>query len=90
MVGDDLGTLQAVAAGGGGVVFAPDYCVREQLARKALVNVLPGWNLPVNEGNTLLALTLPSSSAPESARALVHFVRDALAPHASAESAQRG
>jgi hypothetical protein len=25
-------------------------------------------------------LTLPSSAAPESARALVHFVRDALMP----------
>lgn len=79
VVGDDLGTLQAIAAGGGGVVFAPDYCVREQLAREALVNVLPGWTLPVNEGHTLVALTLPLSAAPESARALVHFVRDALA-----------
>ncbi|HLL11516.1 MAG TPA: LysR substrate-binding domain-containing protein [Rubrivivax sp.] len=80
VTGDDLGTLQSVAAAGGGVVFAPDYCVREQVARKALINVLPGWSLPVNEGNTLLALTLPVSAAPESARALVHFVRDALMP----------
>ena len=71
--------LQAVAASGGRVVFAPDYCVREQLERKALVDVLPGWGLPISEGNVLLALTLRSSEAPESARALVNFVRNALA-----------
>jgi len=79
MVGDDLGTLQAVAAAGGGIVFAPDYCVQADLARGTLVDVLPGWRLPVAEGDMLQALTLPLPVAPESARALVHHVRDALA-----------
>jgi DNA-binding transcriptional LysR family regulator len=89
MTGDDLGTLQSVAAAGGGVVFAPDYCVRDQLSRKMLIDVLPGWTLPVNEGNTLLALTLPMATAPESARALVRYVRDALMPAASKGSARK-
>ncbi len=79
LVGDDLGTLQAVAAAGGGVVFAPDYCVREELAQQRLVDALPGWRLPVAEGDRLVALTLPVPAAPEAARALVHFVREALA-----------
>jgi DNA-binding transcriptional LysR family regulator len=83
MVGDDLGTLQAVARAGGGIVFAPDYVVRADLARKALIDVLPGWWLPVAEGDTLQALTLPLTVAPTAARALVHHVRDALAPPAA-------
>ncbi len=80
MVGDDLGTLQAVAAAGGGIVFTPDYAVRAELKAKALVNALPGWRLPVAEGDTLQALTLPVAVAPESARALVHHVRQGLTP----------
>jgi DNA-binding transcriptional LysR family regulator len=80
MVGDDLGTLQAVAVAGGGIVFTPDYAVRAELKARTLMNVLPGWRLPVAEGDTLQALTLPVAVAPESARALVHHVRQGLAP----------
>lgn len=78
MLGDDLGTLQAVARGAGGVVFAPDYCVGDDLARNLLVDALPGWHLPVAEGRTVQALTLPLSVAPEAARALVRFVQGAV------------
>jgi DNA-binding transcriptional LysR family regulator len=87
MVGDDLGTLQAVAAAGGGIVFLPDYCVRG--AQAPLADVLPGWRLPVAEGDMLQALTLPLAVAPESARALVHHVRDALAAPAAAAARRR-
>ncbi len=80
MVGDDLGTLQAVARAGGGVVFLPDFCAQADLARGALVDALPGWQLPLAEGSQVQALTLPLSQAPESARALVRYVRDALSP----------
>jgi DNA-binding transcriptional LysR family regulator len=79
MVGDDLGTLQAAARAGAGILFAPDFCARDDLARGTLVPALPGWQLPLAEGNQVLALTLPLALAPESARAFVHFVRDALA-----------
>jgi DNA-binding transcriptional LysR family regulator len=81
VVGDDLGTLQAMACAGGGVVFAPDYCVQADLARKALVPVMLGWRLPVTEGDAVQALTLAVGVAPESARALVHHVREALAAY---------
>ncbi len=79
VVADDVGSLIAVARAGGGVVFAPDFCAREDLARGTLVDALPGWRLPVPEGNAVQAITLPLAVAPESARALVHFVREALA-----------
>jgi DNA-binding transcriptional LysR family regulator len=78
ITGDDLATLQAIAEAGGGIVFAPDVCVRPALARRALADVLPGWHLPIAEGDTLLALTLPQPFAPAAARALVHFVQDQL------------
>ena len=87
MVGDDLGTLQAVAAAGGGIVFTPDYAVRAELKARTLIDVLPGWWLPVAEGDTLQALTLPVTLAPESARALVHHVRQGLtSPQARSRS----
>lgn len=79
MLADDLGTLQAVAVAGGGVVLAPSFSVQAELARGALVDVLPGWQLQVQEGTTVQALTLALPQAPESARALVQFVRAALA-----------
>ena len=79
MVSDDIGTLQAVARAAGGVIFAPDFCVREDLAHGRLVDALPGWHLPVPVGQVVQALTLPLQVAPASARALVHFVRDACA-----------
>jgi DNA-binding transcriptional LysR family regulator len=80
MSADDLGTLQAAARAGAGIVFTPDFAVRDELARGTLVEVLPGWRLPIPEGDTVQALTLPLAVAPEAARALVRFVADAL-PH---------
>ena len=79
MLGDDTGTLQAAARAGGGIYFAADYCVAEDLQRGLLVDALPGWHLPVAVGNAVQALTLPLTVAPEGARALVRYVRDALA-----------
>lgn len=79
MVGDDAGTLQAAARAGGGVLFAADFSVEDDLARGLLVPALPGWHLPVSVGSSVQALTLPVADAPESARALVRFVREALA-----------
>lgn len=89
MIGDDLGSLQAVARAGGGVVLAPDFCARDDLARGTLAEVLPGWRLPVSEGSAVMALTLPWNLAPASARALVQHVRAALgaSPAASAADA---
>jgi DNA-binding transcriptional LysR family regulator len=78
MVADDMGTLVSVACGGGGVVFAPDFAVRDAVAAGRLVDALPGWRLPVPEGQAVQALTLPLALAPASARALVTFVRQAL------------
>jgi hypothetical protein len=40
---------------------------------------LPGWRLPIPEGEAVQAITLPLALAPESARALVRFVRESLA-----------
>ncbi len=78
MSADDLGTLHAAARAGGGVVFTPDFAVRDDLARGTLVRALPGWRLPIPEGDTVQALTLPLAVAPEAARALVRFVADAV------------
>jgi DNA-binding transcriptional LysR family regulator len=78
IVADDMGSLIAVARAGGGVVFAPDFAVRGDVAAGHLVDALPGWRLPVPEGQAVQALTLPLAVAPASARALVNFVRDAL------------
>lgn len=79
MVADDAGSLQAAARAGGGVVFAADFSVADDLARGLLVDALPGWHLPVAVGQAVQALTQPLAVAPESARALVRFVREALA-----------
>lgn len=78
MMGDDAGTLQAAARAGAGVLFAADFSVEEDLSRGLLVEALPGWHLPVPVGSSVQALTLPVSDAPESARALVRHVREAL------------
>jgi DNA-binding transcriptional LysR family regulator len=79
MVGDEFGTLQAAARAGGGVYFAPDFCVADDLQRGLLVDALPGWRIQIPDMRQVQALTLPMNVAPESARALVHFVRAALA-----------
>lgn len=78
LVGDDLGTLVAVARAGGGIVFCPDFGVAAEVAAGQLVDVLPGWRLPVSQGDAIVALTLPVPAAPESARALVRFIRESL------------
>lgn len=78
IVADDMGSLIAVARSGGGVVFAPDFAVRDDVTAGRLVEALPGWRLPVPEGQAVQALTLPLAVAPASARALVAFVRDTL------------
>ena len=78
VVADDMGSLIAMARAGGGVVFAPDFSVLDDVAAGRLVDALPGWRLPVPEGQAVQALTLPLALAPASARALVSFVREAL------------
>lgn len=79
LLADDVGVLQAAARAGGGVFFAPDFCVSDDLSHGLLINALPGWFLPLRVGQSVQALTLPLSVAPESARALVRYVREALA-----------
>ncbi|HSW08392.1 LysR family transcriptional regulator [Aquabacterium sp.] len=81
--GDDMDSLVAMARAGGGVVLAPDYCVRADLQAGRLLDLLPGWRLPVAEGDTLQALTMPIATAPRSARELVKFVREACAVDAA-------
>jgi DNA-binding transcriptional LysR family regulator len=75
---DDLGSLVGLALAGCGVVLAPDYSVRPLLDSGRLVDLLPGWQLPIPEGDTIQALTLPMPMAPENARAFVRFVAKRL------------
>lgn len=89
MVADDLGSLLAVARAGGGVVFAPDFAVTDDLRRGTLVEALPGWQLALAEGDAVMAITLPLDVAPASARALVRHMRAALGtdgPEVAAEA----
>ncbi|MCW5632319.1 MAG: LysR family transcriptional regulator [Rubrivivax sp.] len=90
IVADDLGSLQAVARAGGGIVLAPDFCAVADLREGTLVDVLPGWRLPVPEGDAVMAITLPAAVAPAGARALVAFVREALAAGVSGAPAAQG
>ncbi|MES2958123.1 MAG: LysR substrate-binding domain-containing protein [Pseudomonadota bacterium] len=76
---EDMDGLMALARAGAGIVLAPSYCAQVDLMQDRLVDVLPGWHLPVAEGAMLQALTLPQPLASESARSLVRFVREALA-----------
>lgn len=75
---EDMDSLIALAVSGCGVVLAPDYCARELLARGQLIDLLPAWQLPIPEGDTVQALTLPLPVCSESARELVRFVADRL------------
>lgn len=77
---DDLGTLLALARAGGGVVLAPDFAVAADLGAGRLAERLPGWRLPIRQGDQVVALTLALPDAPEAARVLVRFLRDALQP----------
>ena len=93
--GSDLDGLIALARHGAGLVIAPDFCVEPVPALQAigvmpdlglppLRNMLPGWRLLVGL-DTVQALTLPLPAGSEAARALVRFVRDALAAARKAE-----
>jgi DNA-binding transcriptional LysR family regulator len=89
--GSDLDGLIALARHGAGLVLAPDFCVEPLVpgardtpqpdvapTTPGLANVLPGWQLLAGL-DTVQALTLPLPAGSESARALVRFVREALA-----------
>ena len=76
---EDMDGLMALARAGGGIVLAPSYCAQVDLLQHRLVNVLPGWHLPVAEGATVQALTLAHPLVSESARTLVRYVHEALA-----------
>ncbi len=76
---EDMDGLVALARAGGGIVLAPSYCAQVDLAQGRLAEVLPGWHLPVAEGATVQALTLPHPLVSESARSLVRFVSESLA-----------
>jgi len=52
--------------------------VRLLLSGGRLIDLLPGWQLPIPEGDTIQALTLPMPMAPENARAFVRFVAKRL------------
>lgn len=79
--GNDLDALLQMARHGEGVVVSPDFCVGPE---DGLVDLLPGWHLQISEGEFIQALTLPMPAGSETARALVRFVREALASQASA------
>lgn len=78
LVGDDLGTLARMAATGADVVFAPTFTAAELVAAGRLVDVLPGWQLVVPDGDTVQALMLPRPEGTEAARQLVRFVKARL------------
>lgn len=71
------------------IVFAPDFDAAAAVDAGTLVNVLPGWQLLVSEGSSVQALTLPVPEAPEAARLLVRFVREALAGEPAAPARAR-
>ena len=77
---EDMESLVALAVAGSGVVLTMDYCAAPLLASGQLIDLLPGWQLPVAEGELVQALTLPPLVAGESARALVKFVAQRLSP----------
>jgi DNA-binding transcriptional LysR family regulator len=78
VVGDDLGTLLALARSGAGIAFAPDFSAAADVVAGALVDALPGWTLPIPEGDTVQALTLPAPARPAAAKALVDWLRERL------------
>jgi DNA-binding transcriptional LysR family regulator len=80
LIADDMGTLLAMACVPTcrDIVFLPDYAAAADVQAGRLLDVLPGWHLPVPEGQLVQALTLPQPDAPEAARLLVRFVKEAL------------
>lgn len=85
-----MDSLVAMARAGAGVVLTPDYCVADDVAAGRLADVLPGWTLPVAEGDSVQALTLPVPAASEAARALVRFVIDSVAAESPRSAATAG
>ncbi len=77
---DDLATLVGMAREGNGVVFAPDFTVRDALTDSALADALPGWQLRAPEGDLVQALMLPLPASSPAALALVRFVQEQLGP----------
>jgi DNA-binding transcriptional LysR family regulator len=77
---DNLEALVELARRGQGVVLAPDFCVRDDVAAGRLLNLLPDWELPIAEGDCVQALTLPVHTAGANARALVRMVAQRLGP----------
>jgi DNA-binding transcriptional LysR family regulator len=77
---DSLEVLVGLARLGQGVVLAPDFCVRDDVAAGRLHNLLPDWHLPIAEGDCVQALTLPVHTAGVNARALVRLVAQRLEP----------
>ncbi|MCV2352982.1 LysR family transcriptional regulator [Paucibacter sp. B2R-40] len=75
--GNDLDALLVMAKHGQGVVLSPDFCVPPEAG---LVDLLPGWRLDVQEGEWIQALTLGAPAGSETARALLYFLREHLAP----------
>lgn len=73
---DDLTVLVRLAEGGMGVVLAPSYCVQDAVAAGRLVELLPGWNLNIRQGNAVQLLTLPRPQLGAVARAFAKFVQD--------------
>lgn len=73
---DDLTVLVRLAEGGMGVVLAPSYCVQDAVATGRLVELLPGWNLNIRQGNAVQLLTLPRPQLGAVARAFAKFVQD--------------
>ena len=83
--GNDHEVLLAMARAGGGVVLSPDFCVPAATeSGGGLVDVLPGWRLTVKEGEWIQALSLPMPAGSETARALVRFIKEALAEQGAA------
>ena len=75
---DNLEVLVELARRGQGVVFAPDFCVADDIAAGRLLDLLPEWELPIAEGDCVQAMTLPVLTAGANARALVRMVARSL------------
>lgn len=80
---EDMDSLIGLAKAGAGVLLAPDYCVRGLATlghTVQLTDLLPGWHMPVAEGDEVLALTLAHPLVSEAARALVRYCAERLKP----------
>ena len=85
---DNLEVLVELARRGQGVVFAPDFCVADDVAAGRLLDLLPEWELPIAEGDCVQAMTLPVLTAGANARALVRMVARSLDTRVAATRSQ--